>query len=486
MAGHRYQEIAALFESRIGDGVYRVGDRLPSVREASRSFGVSQTTIYNAYNILELKGLVRAKPQSGYSVVQSNGHRVSVAPGAPVSKVPELDMEAIALQILAADNLKSETAFGSVFVDADLFPVSRLLKLMRYASRRSEDATFRLHSVAGLVDLRREIAKRYTQQGYSVPVDEIIVTSGSIDSINIVLSALLRPGDTIAIEDPCFYPTIFSVRRHGLRAIPVPVSPQTGLDLDALERVLARGEVKAVVMMTSCHMPTGVSLSTEKRIKLVQLVERHGIPLIENGAYSELIAPDEGATSCKAHDASGLVINCSSFSSSISPQLRVGWIAAGRFRNRILSVKFLTSMTSHWIAQRMALEFLKQENLDRHMRTLRQTLEQRMLTGLREIDKWPEVVRERSSPKGGAMVWIKLPDNVDSMRLFSIAAAEGVSFMPGALFSVGHLRHNEIAMNFSFPWTDDAVKSLAKLMRAIETYDGRADQTCARGFFAPG
>lgn len=470
MALHRYREIADLFEIRIKEGVYRVGDRLPSVREASRSLGVSLTTIYNSYNVLELKGLIRAKPQSGYIVLSASVAKERKANPADQSSLssPEFDLEAIALQILAADNKKSATPFGSVFADADLFPVSRLLSLMRSVSRSPEHSAFRLHEVAGLMELRREIAKRYTRHGYSVSVDEIIITSGSVDSINIALSALLRPGDCIAVEDPCFFPTLFSARRHGLRMIPIPVSPETGIDLTVLENVLARGEVKACLAMTSCHMPMGVSLAPEKRAQLVRLIEYYNVPLIENGAYGELLAPDDGASSCKAYDTSGLIINCSSFSSSLSPQLRVGWITAGRFRNRILSVKFLTSMTSHWIAQRTAAEYLKHENLDRHMRTIRTMLEQRVAIGVRELDKWRHIVIERSNPKGGAIVWVKLPESVDSLRLFSLASSEGLSFMPGALFSVVHLRHNEIALNFSFPWTPDAIDSLHRLMGLIE------------------
>src|SRR5262249_38095822 len=153
------------------------------------------------------------------------------------------------------------------------------------------------------------------------------------------------PGDAVAVEDPCFFPVSFSLRRHGLRAFPVRMSIEDGIELDALERVLGSGGVKACIMMPSCHTPLGVSLSPEKQQKLARLVERYGIPLIENDAYGELRPPEDGSSSCKAYDRSGLILHCSSFSNSLSPQLRVGWISAGRFRDRILAVKFLTNMT---------------------------------------------------------------------------------------------------------------------------------------------
>lgn len=468
MTSYRYRNIADVFENRILEGVYRVGDRLPSTRDVCRAFNVSITTAYHAYAILEQKGLIRAKPQSGYIVLSRPQVLVSHDRALLHDEHESiLDLEAIALRILAADTQKSLTPFGSVFADPDLFPIKRLLSLMRTASRRPDHSDFRLHSIAGLADLRREIAKRYARHGYAVSVDEIIVTSGSIDSVNIALSALLRAGDTVAVEDPCFFPTLFSLRRHGLRGVPIPVSPHAGLDLVELERVLATGKVRACVLMSTCQMPMGVSMSNEKKQWLVQLAEKYGVPIIENGAYDEFARPGEYPASCKAFDKSGLVVSCSSFSSSLSPQLRVGWLCAGRFYKRVLSVKLLTSMTSHWIAQRTAAEFLKYENLDRHMASVRSILGKRMSTGLGELDKWSSLVRQRSDPKGGSIVWLALPSEIDSLALFTRAASEGLSFMPGALFSAGRPRHNEIALNFSFPWTEDALESLSRLMKLI-------------------
>ena len=464
-----YQNIGALFESRIADGIYPVGDRLPSVREASRSLGVSLTTIYHAYNVLELKGLIRAKPQSGYLIAR----QLPVTSEDGDFALTQTDhqaapaLETIALQVLGEAGRDITAPFGSIFLDAKLLPISRLLTVMREVSRRPAQR-WATKDAAGMLDLRREIAKRYTRYGYSVPLDQIIVTAGAIDGLNLALSALLRPGDSVAVEDPCFFPASFSLRRFGLKLVPIPVSPRDGLDLEVLESVLANGGAKACLMMPTCQNPLGVSLSLEKKGKLVRLIERYEVPLIENDAYGEFLPPEEGGSSCKVYDKSGLVIHCSSFSNSLSPELRVGWVSAGRFRDRVLSVKFLTSMSSHGLAQQTVAEFLKHENFDHHLRNLRSVLGDRRRRGLQELDNWGPLIMSRSNPDSGYIVWAKLPEGIDSLYLFKIAAAEGLSFVPGALFSIDRLRQNEIALNLSFAWTDETTESLKRLGSLIE------------------
>jgi DNA-binding transcriptional MocR family regulator len=155
--------------------------------------------------------------------------------------------------------------------------------------------------------------------------------------------------------------------------------------------VLASGEVKACLLMTSCHNPLGVTMPSEKKQELVRIIERHQTPLVENDAYGELLSPDE-CQSAKSFDTSGLVLRCSSFSNCLSPELRVGWVTAGRFRDRMLSVKFLSSMASQWIAQDTVAEFLKHGNFNRHLRSLRSALQERMAVGVAELTQWRRLI----------------------------------------------------------------------------------------------
>lgn len=180
------------------------------------------------------------------------------------------------------------------------------------------------------------------------------------------------------------------------------------------------------------------------------------------------LAPEDGGSSCKAYDMSGSVLHCSSFSNTLSPEFRVGWMSAGRFHDRVLSIKFLSNMSSYWIVQQTVAEFLKHENLDRHLRTVRMVLAERMKAGLRALDKWDHLLLDRSRPQSGFMVWMKLQDSIDTLSLFATAAAKGLSFVPGALFSVGNVSSSEMALNFGCPWTPDTVNALDCLMSLIE------------------
>jgi DNA-binding transcriptional MocR family regulator len=265
---------------------------------------------------------------------------------------------------------------------------------------------------------------------------------------------------------------LFSLQRFGLRPVPVPIDASSGLSLATLDRVLASGDVKACLLMTSCHNPLGVTMPSEKKQELVRIIERHQTPLVENDAYGELLSPDE-CQSAKSFDTSGLVLRCSSFSNCLSPELRVGWVTAGRFRDRMLSVKFLSSMASQWVAQDTVAEFLKHGNFNRHLRSLRSALQERMAVGVAELTQWRHLIVRQSQPCSGFMIWLELGAGTDSMRIYNAAAQQGLSFVPGALFSVDRLRENEMALNFSFAWADEDIHSLHTLMSLVEGKQGR-------------
>ncbi len=425
-----YQKVVVDVERQIGDGVYRIGDRLPSVRQASKFLSVSVTTINRAYDLLESTAWIRATPPSGYVVVGilASTTGASDRTRSDLVEPPPLDLEGIARRVLGAAAGGSKAPFGAVYPDARLFPNARLLALMRDVSRRPEPHHRHRQDIMGPLELRREIARRYAVHGCPVTLDEITVTAGTMNAINLALSTVVRPGDAVAVEDTSFFPMSFSLQRFGLRPVSVPVSAELGLDLAALARALASGEVKACLLMTNCHNPLSATMPAEKKRELVRIIEKYEVPLVENDAYGELLSPDEGTSSVKQFDRSGLVLHCSGFSNSLSPELRVGWIRAGRFRDRMLSVKFLSNMASEWIAQETVAEFLKLGNFDRHLRALRSALRERMATGVSELAKWPRLIVRRSQPRSGFMIWLELAAGTDSLRILRDRRATGVEF----------------------------------------------------------
>ena len=462
-----YQQITERLKDKIREGVYRPGDRLPSLREASQSLGVSLTTMYHAYNVLESHGFIRARPQSGYTVrEQTHAGAEAYAPRQPLSWLPGVDMDAVATQVLSSLDGPGIVPFGAAYLDRDLLPLEQVLGYVRDVTRRPPP-----HAAdpAGAMDLRREIAKRYLLLGYDVALEDIVVTSGVIDAVNLALSTLLRPGDRVAVADASFFAVSFSLHRFGLVPHPIPTTAQGGIDLGALAHALESGAVKACLLMTNCHNPLGFSLDSEQKAELVALLATHQVPLIDNDVYGELHFSPTHNPSAKAFDKDGWVLHCGSFSHTLAPEMRVGWIAAGRFRDRLLSVKFLSSMSVPGAVHQAIAEYLRHENFDRHLRRLRRELRARVEEGFRHIDAWGPLVQARSAPAGGFMVWLALPPQVDSLALYQQALQAGLTFVPGALFSVDRVRANEIALNFSFPWNDQNIAALGELHRLIRT-----------------
>jgi DNA-binding transcriptional MocR family regulator len=240
--------------------------------------------------------------------------------------------------------------------------------------------------------------------------------------------------------------------------------------------VITTQGVRACLMMTGCHNPLGVTLGRNKREALVRLLRHHDLPLIENDAYGELVPPAENDPVSDS-DETGLVLRCGTFSNCLSPELRVGWITAGRFRDRMLSAQFLSNGPAPWLTQQTVAEFLKHGNFDRYLRNLRVTLSDRMKSGVEALDKWGHLIRSRSCPTSGFMVWLELSPGIDSLHLYRQAADQGLSFVPGALFSINCNRSNEIALNFSYRWTAETGAALDRLMTLVQDATDRAKQT---------
>ena len=211
-------------------------------------------------------------------------------------------------------------------------------------------------------------------QGLSVAADEIVLTNGALEALNLCLQAVAQPGDAVVVESPSFYAALQSLERLQLKAIEVPTHPGEGVDLARLAHVLETQRPKACWLMTNFQNPLGCSLSRDKKRALVDLLSHHEVPLIEDDVYGELHHTNEPPSSAKTFDQRGLVMHCSSFSKTLSPGYRVGWVAAGRFANSVRRLKLMTSLSGSIPAQATLAEYLQQGGYDRHLRHLRAAL----------------------------------------------------------------------------------------------------------------
>ena len=464
-----YETLAAELAQSIQDGVLRLGDRLPSVRQASSSRAVSPSTVFQAYYLLEARGLIRARERSGYYVAVG---AQTLPPEPQQASQPNEDSATVDIservfEVLESARMRDVVPLGSAFPSPLLFPLARLAKVMASTVQQLDPWSSVDDLTPGNPQLRRQIALRYLADGLHVQPDEIVITNGALEALNLCLMAVTRPGDAVLVESPTFYAALQSLERNGLRAIEVPTHPREGMDLAALARVLERHQPKACWLMSNFQNPLGSLMPDEKKRDLVELLARHDIPLIEDDVYGELYFGNKRPAPAKAFDTKGLVMHCSSFSKCLAPGYRVGWAVPGRYTRAVARHKLTTTLAASAPAQAALAAYLEKGGYDRHLRQLRHTLAVQQTQFMEAIARYFPAGTQATRPKGGYFLWVELPNNIDALRLHRQALAQGISIAPGPIFSAHHGFTNCIRLNYGHTWDARTEAALASLGRLV-------------------
>jgi DNA-binding transcriptional MocR family regulator len=367
--------------------------------------------------------------------------------------------------VLGAATARDIVPLGSAFPSPLLFPLQKLTQSMASSMRALDPWSTVTDLAPGNAELRRMIAQRYQQDGAQVGSDDIVVTNGAMEALNLCLQAVTRPGDSVIIESPSFYAALQALERLELNAVEVATHPRDGIDLAALAAVLARGEAKACWLMSSFQNPLGSLMSDAKKKALVDLLARHGVPLIEDDVYGELYFGSKRPALAKAFDTHGLVMHCSSYSKCLAPGFRIGWAAPGRFARAVGRLKLATSLSAPMPSQLALADYLGRGGYERHLRQLRAALavqQQHMLDAVeRHFPPGTRVTR----PQGGYFLWVAMPDGVDALALHRSALLHGISIAPGPIFSAQRGFRNCVRLNYGHGWDARFEAAMATLGR---------------------
>ena len=466
-----YAQIAEDIAASIRGGAWQIGDRIPSVRQFSRERGVSAATVIRAHELLEEQGFIESMPRSGHYVSDSWRQRTGATQTAPsADPLILLDVREIVFQLLDSIRDNKLVPFGSPFPSPELFPLAGLGRTLSLGAQRIDPWRTVQYMADGSLELRQRIAQRYLRHGTSVAPDEIIITSGALEGLNLCLQVLAHPGDTVAIEAPTFYGCLHAIEALGLRALEIPTHARDGIDLTALAQALATAPIRACWFMTTYQNPLGACMPSAAKRKLVRLLEAHNVPLIEDNVYAELYYGAKPPNLTKAFDRLGMVLECGSFSKCLSPGYRVGWVAAGRYAQAMRRRKLVSSLETNISAQDAIAAFLRTGAYDRHLRRVRRVLANRQAAALKSLDRHLPAGFRVVRPDGGYFLWIELPGLVSAVALYRIALCRGVSIAPGPIFSQRREFDHFIRLNCGHPWTaasDAAVATLADIMRGL-------------------
>lgn len=470
----RYETLAEEVAAGIASGQLRPGERVPSVRAASRSRGVSPSTVFEAYYLLEARGLIEARPRSGYFVSHAIARQAEPDASAPVTEEHAVEISELVFEVLAHAKNKALVPLGSAFPSPTLFPLPKLALALGRAVRRLDPWRTVEDISPGSAALRRQIGLRYLGMGCGLDTEELVITNGAMEALNLCLEAVTRPGDLVAVESPTFYGALQALERRGLRAVEIATHPRSGVDVAALASVLAQHPVKACWLMPNFQNPLGSSMPDSSKQALVALLAEHAVPLIEDDVYGELYFGPQRPRPAKAWDRSGLVMHCSSFSKSLAPGYRVGWVAAGQFAAQLAKLKLMSSLAAPVPSQEGLSEYLQHGGYDRHLRQLRATLAQQRRIVLRAIAKHFPAGTKVTQPEGGYFVWVELPETVDALALHRLALSHDISLAPGHLFSADHRYTHHVRLNFGHPDNplfEAALKTVGTLAKALAGAD---------------
>jgi DNA-binding transcriptional MocR family regulator len=418
-----------------------------------------------AYRLLEDRGIVEARPQSGYYVRSHSTNRIAT---------PRIIKEDMGPVVCCVEKIVSKVfkdCMGPVLIqmgtnipNMDLLPVDKISRCLASAVRRRGDLSVS-YSFPGDEKLRTHIAKRAAVMGCTLAPDDIIITSGCQEAVFIALKALCKPGDTVVIESPMFFNYLQIMQGLGLRVVEVPSSPEDGISIDALRFVLEDTEVKACLMVPNFSNPLGSCMPEKNKEEVYALLARHKVPLIEDDVYGDLCFSQQRPLVVKAYDDEGLVILCSSFSKTLAPGYRVGWMTPGRFKNDIEHQKILSNIATATPPQMAVAEFLACGGYDHHLRKVRRSYARHVSLMTDSIARHFPVGTNISHPAGGFCLWVEMPEYVDSLVLYERARELGISIAPGPIFSVREKYRNYIRLSAAC-WNEGietAVKTLGSL-----------------------
>jgi len=467
-----FEEIAAQLVRMIDSGMLAVGSRAPSVRSLSAQLKVSISTVIAAYRVLEDRGRLSARPQSGFYVRALRRENVAEP---RMSRPPEtasaVTVGDLRLLLLSEFGQPGVVALGAANGAVSDWSMKAVHALMNSISRSQPLLSSVYAPPAGMPSLRQQVARWYVRAGCALSPDDVVITNGALEAIHLCLRAVTRPGDTVALESPTYWGILQTIEMLGVKALEIPTHPRTGPSLDALEVVLSQDLVKAVVLIPTVHNPLGSIMPEENRRRLVAMVRKANVALIEDDIYADLGYAALRPRACRSYDdaasANSNVMVCGGFSKTVAPSLRIGWSIPGKWIKEVVRMKAWLNIAAPTLPQLALAQFMQDGGYERHLRKVTSIYR-------RQVERMSELMAEHfpaetriTRPQGGFLLWAELPEPFDSVDLHHRAIQSGISICPGVVFSATGKYRNCLRINCGLLWTpqvEQAIPTLGKLI----------------------
>lgn len=435
----KYQQLAEQAQRHF-EATGRAGERLMSLRDFAAREQVSITTALRVYEELERNGVVESRQRSGYFLQAAGVRRVALPTASGEIPVARTEKELLdGLNSSAWHAHKFTAYFASGNPDTSTAGARELSRMIRRVARRQLENS---GAVAGDALLRQEIAGRSVKNSIEMHSDDVIITCGAQEALFISINVVTKPGDLIAVETPTYHGLISAIQQSGRKMVEIPTDSSEGINLPALGLALSELPVKAIIVSSSVQNPLGCSMSEDSQLALVALANEHKVAVVEDDTHGELLYARHRQRSLRAFDTQDRVVTCGSFSKTLAPELRVGWMDGAQWRNQALDFKRAISQTSGLVVQQAIARHMTEGHYDRHIRLSRDIYAKRGRELRAIIAKVFPAGTRISLPTGGYQMWVELPKNYSAMALAEYALSQHIAIAPGNLFSDrGHYGH---------------------------------------------
>jgi len=464
---YRYRQLADFITQLVSGGTLLPGSRVPSLREISRERGTSLATALQAYRLLEDRGVLEARPQSGFYVARFRPDGFA-APAAsrPPQAARSVSISGVVLQLLEHAANPNLVPLGCAMPSADLLAAGRLDRFLARAARERGSQCNTYTVPQGDAGLRRQLALRAARWGRALSPEDVTLTCGCTEALTLALQAVTRPGDTVAIESPTYFGLLHTLEILNLKALELPTDPFLGIDPDALEQALRQKTVSACLFASSFNNPLGCTAPDERKLAILRLLTKHRVPLIEDDIFGDIYFGERRPAPFSALDPDADVIYCSSFSKTVAPGYRIGWLVPGRHMQGILERKMALTLSGPGLMQAAFADYLASGGYDLHLRRIKGVFRDNIERMRHAIGRAFPAGTRVSRPSGGFVLWVELPKRIDAGAIFEAALERGICFLPGGLFSATRRYAHCMRLSCGAPWTaglEEAVRTLGAL-----------------------
>jgi DNA-binding transcriptional MocR family regulator len=463
----RYEELAGFITGLIDRGTLPPGSRVPSLREISRQRRTSVTTALQAYRLLEDRGVLEARPQSGFYVAKAAVAIAAPKISRPSARPREVAVPAVMLKLLEHASDPKLVPLGCAIPSPQLLASSRLDRSLARAARIKGMQHNIYTPPRGDASLRREIARRALRWGQALSPDDVLIACGCTEALSLALRAVTKPGDTVAIESPTYFGLLLVLQSLGLKALELPTDAQQGIDVEALRNACRSRAVSACVLSSSFNNPLGCTMPEVRKLEVLALLAQHRVPLVEDDIYGDIGFGTERPRPFIALDPHDNTLYCSSFSKTIAPGYRIGWVATGaRFMPRVIDARVASTLCSPVLPQLAMAEFLSSGGYDHHLRRIRGVFRETLHRMVHAVNQSFPAGTRISQPAGGFVLWLELPKPMDTTRLFAEALEHGICFAPGEVFSASGRYTHCLRLSGGYGWSarlDKGIRALGAL-----------------------